>query len=53
MGKKGGRNAAKKLRQWKTQAQISETMRTVANAGWAAVRAAKAAELQEFSASSR
>jgi hypothetical protein len=45
MGKKGGRNAAKKLRQRKTQAQISETMRAVANARWAAVRAAKAAEV--------
>jgi hypothetical protein len=50
MGRKGGRNAAKKLRASKTREQITETMRAVANARWTAVRAAaKQAELLEAS----
>jgi len=41
MGKKGGRNAAKKLRAGKSPEEVAATMRAVANARWAAVRAAE------------
>ena len=34
MGKKGGKQAAKKLRAGKTRKQLAETMRAVANARW-------------------
>ncbi len=40
MGKKGGANAAKKLREGKTPEQVSATMRAVANARYAKARAA-------------
>jgi hypothetical protein len=41
LGRKGGRNAAKKQREGRTPEQVAETMRAVANARWRKVLAAE------------
>lgn len=52
MGRKGGRKAARKLRQGKTAEELSAIMRGVINARWEKVRAARAEQGTDLEAAS-